>query len=156
MHRFSIFACLAVATACTPASFAATGVVAPGGPVTGSTVTIDVNLTNDPAGATPAGIGAGYAPVATTVAVGDGIRFHNTDGFAHTATAIAGAAFPTAFPFSAAALVASGTTLSGGFSTGSLAAGASSQRLVADRTGTYLFGCFYHYGSPMRAAIVVR
>jgi len=109
-----------------------------------------------PSGATPGGTGAGYAPVVATLAVGDAVRFRNSDGFAHTATSIAASAFPTTYPFTAAALQPTGDTLSGRFSSGSLAAGASSPSFVADRTGTYLYGCFYHYGSPMRAAIVVR
>ena len=51
---------------------------------------------------------------------------------------------------------ARGTTLSGGFSSGALQPGSSSQTITADRAGTYLFGCFFHYGAPMRAAIVAQ
>ncbi|MGP6159532.1 MAG: hypothetical protein ACLPYS_18825 [Vulcanimicrobiaceae bacterium] len=142
------------AAACTPGSSAAPGAGA--APSNAQTVAVDVDLTNDPGGATPAGAGGGYKPLVTTVAVGTFVRFTNSDGFAHTATSLAGATFPSAYPFTSAALQQSGATLSGGFSSGSLAAGASSQALLADRAGTYLFGCFYHYGTPMRAVIVVH
>lgn len=144
-----------LATACTPGAFDAR-VGGASQAIAGRTVVVDVNLTSDPSGATPGGTGAGYAPVVATLAVGDAVRFRNSDGFAHTATSIAASAFPATYPFTAAALQSTGGTLSGGFSSGSLAAGSSSPSFVADRTGTYLYGCFYHYGSPMRAAIVVR
>ena len=149
--------CVVQLVACTPGSFAsnsnATNVA---GSSVARTLVIDVDLTNDPANTTPGGIGAGYAPIVATIAIGDAVRFHNSDGFPHTATSIAGTAFPSAYPFDGSALSAAGTTLSGGFSSGSLAPGTTSQAFVADRSGTMLYGCFYHYGSPMRAAIVVR
>jgi len=119
-------------------------------------VTIDVNLTLHAPGPTPAGTGGGYAPLVTTVAVGTTLRFTNSDGFAHTATSIAAKTFPTGFPFTTSALSQSGTTLSGGFSSGDMQAGSSSQALVADVAGTYIFGCFHHYGAPMRGVIVVQ
>ena len=141
--------------ACTPGAAAPPSLAsAPG--TGGQVATVDVDLTNDPAGETTAGIARGYAPLVTTVSVGDSIRFHNSDGFAHTATSISGASFPAAYPFTGAALNVAGTMLSGGFTSGALAAEASSQTLLADRSGTYLFGCFFHYGTPMRATIVVR
>lgn len=139
-------------SACTPGGLAATG----GGGSSTATV-IDVNLTNHAPGPTPAGEGGGYAPLVTTVAVGTSIRFTNSDGFTHTATSINGAtSFPSGFPFTSAALTQSGTTLSGGWTSGDMQAGTSSQTVVADKAGTYLFGCFHHYGSPMRAVIVVQ
>ena len=110
-------------------------------------MTIDVDLTNDP---------DGYKPQDTLLSVGDGVRFHNSDGFSHTATSIAGDTFPTAYPFTSAALIQKGSKLSSGFSSGNLTAGSISQTLLADSVGTYLFGCFYHYGSPMRAQIDVQ
>lgn len=135
-------------TACTPGSLAGGGALATSiVPASARTTTIDVNLTND---------SDGYAPQIAIVAVGDRVRFHNSDGFAHTATSIAGSAFPSAYPFDGSALQARGDGLSRGFSTGSLVAGALSQTFVADVAGTYRFGCFYHYGSPMRATIEVR
>jgi plastocyanin len=118
---------------------------------------VDVNLTLHAPGSTPGGTGGGYAPLVTKIALGSTLRFVNSDGFNHTATAIPGAtAFPSGFPFSTSALTQSGNTLSGGFSSGDLQAGSSSQVLLADAAGTYLFGCFHHYGAPMRGAIVVQ
>ena len=122
-----------------------------------ATVTIDVNLTLHPTTSTAAGTGGGYAPATTTVAVGSSIRFVNSDGFAHTATALGGSGtFPAASPFGTGALNQSGTLLSQGWTSGTLQAGAASQVLLADQRGTYLYGCFFHYGAPMRAAIVVQ
>ena len=143
-------ACLSL-VACTP------GALGNAGNSGGSAAqTIDVNLTLHQPGPTPAGQGGGYAPLITTVAVGTTIRFVNSDGFAHTATSISGTTFPTGFPFTTSALTQSGSTLSGGWSSGDMQAGNSSQTLVADKAGTYIFGCFHHYGAPMRAVIVVQ
>jgi len=142
-----------LAVGCTPGSFAlASASAGAAAGVTGKIVTVDVDLTKDP---------DGYAPEDTVLNVGDGVRFHNSDGFAHTATAIAGATFPTAYPFSSSALNQTGNKLSqgiatGGFSSGNLTPDAVSQTLLADAPGTYLFGCFYHYGTPMRAQIDVH
>jgi plastocyanin len=138
--------------ACTPG-----GLPADGGGASAASVVIDVNLTNHAPGPTPAGTGGGYAPLVTTVAVGTSIKFTNSDGFTHTATSINGAStFPSGFPFTSAALQQSGTTLSGGWTSGDMQAGTSSQVVIADKAGTYLFGCFHHYGAPMRAVIVVH
>jgi plastocyanin len=146
MKRWLLCVALVATAACTPGSF---GIASSGSAagITGKVVTVDVDLTNDP---------DGYSPEDTELAVGDGVRFHNSDGFNHTATSIAGSTFPTAYPFTNAALTQTGAKLSSGFSSGSLAAGAASQTLLADEPGTYLFGCFYHYGSPMRAKIDVH
>jgi plastocyanin len=106
-------------------------------------VTIDVNLT--------------LGPTVTTVAVGSRIHFTNTDSFTHTASLILRATpFSKGSPFALSALMQHGTTLSGGFSSGALQPGSSSQTITADRAGTYLVGCFFHYGPPMRAAIVAQ
>ena len=156
MRRLLILCPLFYVAACTPGSFATVGGGGSDGTTFANVKSIDVDLTKDPAGTTPAGTAAGFSPVTTSAAVGDGIRFTNSDGFAHTATSISGATFPSAYPFDGSALTGRGSTLSGGFSSGSLAAGATSQTLLADRAGSYLFGCFYHYGSPMRAEIVVH
>jgi plastocyanin len=110
-------------------------------------VVVDVNLTLYP---------EGYNPPALTVPVGTKIQFTNTDTFAHTVTAIAGSAFPAGSPFDSSAVNASGSVLSSGWGSGTLPAGASSQAFVADRPGTYLYGCFFHYSHPMRGQIVVR
>ncbi|HET9394270.1 MAG TPA: plastocyanin/azurin family copper-binding protein [Candidatus Rubrimentiphilum sp.] len=118
---------------------------------------VDVNLTLDGSSQTAAGTAAGYAPATTNVAVGTMLRFVNTDGFAHTATLITGATtFPAGSPFTASAQTQTGSAISQNWSSGTLAAGASSQTLLVDHAGTYLFGCFFHYGAPMRAVIVAH
>ena len=123
----------------------------------GGGVTIDVNLTLSVPTKTQYGESGGFKPAITTVAVGSQIRFVNTDSFAHTATMIPNAqTFPSGSPFSVSALMQHGTTLSSGFSSGALQAGSSSQTITADHPGTYLFGCFFHYGAPMRAAIIAQ
>jgi plastocyanin len=140
---------------CTPGAFAAAG---SGGnaPPSAQVTTIDVDLTEDPGGSTSAGNAAGYKPLTTVVPVGSYVQFHNSDGFAHTASSFPGTTYPSQYPFGNGALTPSGTTLSGGFSSGSLTPGAQSQPLLADKAGTYLFGCYYHYGTPMRAEINVQ
>ena len=141
---------LILLTACTNGGLA----TPPGG---GSGQTIDVNLTLDGSSQTSAGTAAGYAPATTNIAIGTTLRFVNTDGFAHTATLISGATtFPAGSPFTTSAQTQSGNALSQNWSSGTLAAGASSQTLLVDRAGTYLFGCFFHYGAPMRAVIVAH
>ena len=123
----------------------------------GGGVTINVSLTQFGQTQTPYGTSLGYSPAVTTVSVGTQIHFVNVDSFAHTATGIPGATtFPGTSPFKAGALQQSGTTLSGGFSSGALQPNGSSQNVTADRPGTYLFGCFFHYGAGMRAAIVAQ
>lgn len=119
--------------------------------------TIDINLTLSQPTKTAYGESGGYTPAITNVAVGSEIHFTNTDSFAHTATEIPNATqFPDGSPFGISATQQHGTTLSGGFSSGALQAGSSSQTIAVDRAGTYLFGCFFHYGAPMRAAIIAQ
>ncbi len=132
---------------CITASGCTFGAPSAGSSTSTGATTIAVNLTS---------FLQGYSPDALTVAVGTRIQFTNTDSFAHTATSIAGATFPAASPFDGAALTASGSALSTPWSSGNLTAGATSPVFVADRSGTYLFGCFYHYGHPMQGEIVVR
>jgi plastocyanin len=139
--------------ACTPG--ASGGGAGASAPVLG-VQTIDINLTQYAAASTQAGMGGGYAPLVVTVPLGASIRFTNTDGFAHTATAIAGDMFPSVYPFTNSALTQSGTLLSQAWSTGALDAGNGSQTFTADRSGVYLFGCFFHYGAPMRGMIIVQ
>ena len=120
-------------------------------------VTIDVSLTQYAASQTPYGQSGGYSPAVTTVSVGTQIHFVNLDDFANTATAIPGATtFPAGSPFNGSALQQKGSTLSGGFTSGALQPNGTSQTITADRPGTYLYGCFFHYGAPMRAAIVAQ
>jgi plastocyanin len=122
-----------------------------------ATTTIDVSLTSAPSAATAYGSGGGYAPLVTNVALGTTVRFLNADSFGHTATSLGSASsFPAASPFAGSAQNTLGNTLSGGWSSGTLSPGAGSQALLADKPGTYLYGCFFHYGAPMRGAIVVQ
>jgi plastocyanin len=150
LRTISLLALL-IGAACTPGASSAGG-----GPSATTAQTIDVSLTAFAAASTSAGIAAGYSPLALTVPVGTSLRFVNTDGFAHTATSIGGTSFPSAYPFTSGALSVTGATLSGGWSTGALNAGDGSQTLLADKAGTYIFGCFFHYEAPMRGVIVVQ
>ena len=118
--------------------------------------TIDVSLTSSTPSATAFGSGGGFAPLITTVALGSTVRFVNVDSFGHTASSFGGTVFPAASPLGNSAQFASGATLSGGWSSGTLGAGSASPLLLADKPGTYLYGCFFHYGGPMRGAIVVK
>lgn len=145
--------CALLLAGCTPGAMPAQGGSSGGGSVT----TIDVNLTQHAATQTPQGTSAGYAPAVTTVAVGTAIRFTNSDGFAHTATLIPNAAtFPAGSVFDASALTQKGSTISDTWTSGTMQAGGSSQILTVDRAGTYLYGCFFHYGAPMRGVIVAQ
>jgi plastocyanin len=150
---------LTLCTACTPgaqvsAAAPAGGIVSGGG----STVIIDVSLTNHPVAQLAQGSGAGYAPLTSTVTVGDFIKFVNSDGFANTATAIPNAtSFPNGSPFAASAQNQGGAVLSQSWSSGTLSGvGSGSQAILVDKPGTYLYGCFYHYGAPMRGVIIAQ
>jgi plastocyanin len=138
---------------CTPGATAA-GAGAGGTAAT----TIDISLTSSTAVATQYGTAGGYAPAVTMVALGSTVRFVNVDSISHTASSFGGTAFPSASPLGGSALNTNGATLSGGWTSGTLAAGTASQPLLADRAGTYLFGCFFHYDAtpPMRGAIIVQ
>jgi plastocyanin len=142
MKRFAFSAALFIA-GCTP------GALTPNSSAGGAALTtIDVNLTLH---------AGGYAPNPISVPVGSTIRFTNSDGFTHTATLIPNAtAFPAGSPFTLAALTKSGDAVSQDWSTGALAAGASSQTIAIDKAGTYFYGCFYHYGAPMQGTIVAQ
>jgi plastocyanin len=156
--RLALLLAAAVLTACTPNGIAASSGSGGGG----VTHVVDVNLTLNAPSSTPYGSSGGMKPAVLVVNLGDSIVFENSDSFAHTSTSIpasksaGGTAFPSAYPFDGAALTQSGTTLSGGWSSGSLQPGGKSQTIKADKAGTYLYGCFYHYGAPMRGAIVVK
>ena len=149
--RITSLLLITVLAGCTPgAPPAGTGSAA------AATTTIDVSLTSSTIVATAFGSARGFAPPVTMVALGSTVRFVNVDSFAHTASSFGGAAFPDASPLGESAQIASGTTLSGGWSSGTLAAGNGSPVLLADKPGTYLYGCFFHYGGSMRGAIVVK
>jgi plastocyanin len=154
LHRALRAGALLSLASCTPGGV----LVPPSAAGTGaSIVTVDVSLTqNPPPIPLPAGTGGGYKPALVNVRVGDSVVFVNTDSFAHTATSIAGASFPASSPFTAAALTSSGSQLTHSWSSGSLAPGARSHPILVDAPGTYFFGCFYHYGAPMRGEIVAQ
>jgi plastocyanin len=125
--------------------------------------TVDLNLTvYQQVTNTPYGQSIAIKPPVLDVAVGDSIVFKNADGFNHTATSVPVAdtnnetQFPSKYPFQSSALSQTGATLSGGWSSGALQAGATSQTVTADKAGTYLYGCFYHYSANMRGAIVAQ
>ena len=147
----------AALAACTPNGIGLAASGGGGGGGGGKTVTVDVNLTLNQPVQTPYGLSGGMKPPITDVSVGDSVIFDNSDGFAHTSTSIPNATkFPAGSPFTQGALKQSGTTLSGGWSSGAMQAGSSSQKVLVDKPGTYLYGCFFHYGAPMRGAIVAK
>ena len=146
---------VAVLAACTPGAPLA-GSSNAVTPTSTSSTTIDISLTTSTVVATAYGSAGGFAPSVVTVPLGSTVRFVNVDSFAHTSSSFSAATFPAGSPLGGAALTQSGNALSSGWTSGNLAAGAASQPLLADRAGTYLYGCFFHYGAPMRAAIVVQ
>jgi len=141
--------------ACTPGGAAMSG----GGGGGANVTTIRVNLTLSIPVSTLYGQSGGMTPPVTTVPVGTLIQFTNTDGFAHTATRIPAAdtTFPAGSPFTSAATSQSGSVISDpNWTSGAMQAGNSSQIITVDKPGTYLFGCYFHYGAPMRGAIVAQ
>jgi plastocyanin len=153
--RYAYALALLAFAACTPGGAAMTGSGGSGANVT----TIDVNLTLSQPVGTPYGLSGGMTPPVTTVAVGSVIQFMNTDGFAHTATLIppSDKTFPAGSPFGISATTPSGNAISdANWSSGAMQGGARSQPITVDKPGTYLFGCFFHYGAPMRGAIVAQ
>ena len=157
-HLFASAALLgALCTACTPGA-SGTNAITGGTTGSGRTVVIDVSLTLYAAAATPEGTAGAYAPLVTNVSVGDNIQFTNRDGFANTATSIPSATtFPSGSPFSTSAQTQSGSTISQPWSSGTLPqTGSASQSILVDKAGTYLYGCFFHYGAPMRGVIVAK
>lgn len=157
-----LIAVLALA-ACTPNGIGSGG--GGGGGGGGVTHTIDINLTLSQPAPSKYGQTGGFTPALIMVSVGDTIVFKNTDSFAHTSTSIPVAdttsetKFPSKYPFNnpgSNALSQSGNSLSGGWSSGEVQAGATSQTILVDKAGTYLYGCAIHYGAPMRGAIVAQ
>lgn len=152
MKRWWTMALLGVVAGCTfGAPSASNGTTAAG------VMTIDISLTARPASPIAAGLAGGYAPATVTIPVGTRVQFFNSDSFAHSASSLgSGLTFTASSPLGAAALSQNGTTFASGWTSGNLTAGARSQIFLADTPGTYIYGCFYHYGAPMRGAIVVR
>ncbi len=153
--RFAFLVALPLLAACTPGGVTPAG---GGGTTPTNVVTIDVNLAVNPLVQTPAGAALGFAPETTTVPVGSGVRFTNTDNTTHTASSVAGSTFPASSPlqFGATSPSADVTLSSGTWSSGAIAAGTTSQVFLVDKPGVYLYGCFYHYSGKMRGEIVAQ
>jgi plastocyanin len=118
---------------------------------------IDVSIAAFGQQTTPAGLALGFSPLVTTLTVGSGVQFVNVDNTSHTATSLPpSATFPATSPLTFTATTQSGATLSGGWSSGTMQAGQSSQILLVDRAGTYLYGCFFHYSGTMRGEIIAQ
>src|SRR5579871_5251648 len=98
----------------------------------GGGVTIDLSLSQFGPQKTPYGQAGAISPIVTTVSVGTQLHFTNSDNFCcHTATLIPNAtSFPSGSPFTQKATQQSGSTLSGGFSSGAMQPGASSQTIT--------------------------
>ena len=153
MKHFLAIAAIAAMCGCTPGGMAAPS----GGGTAGRNVTkIDVSIAAYGQASTPAGLALGFSPLVATVQVGSGVQFVNVDNTSHTASSVSGTTFPVTSPLTFAATSASGSVLSAGWSTGTLQAGQMSPVFLADRTGTYLYGCFFHYSGTMRGVLVVQ
>ena len=152
--RAFIFSAALLNAACTPG--AATAPSGGGAPISGAFV-IHVSLLKFTPHSSQFGTVAGYDPNPATVPVGSIVQFVNDDNFAHTATSVGASGFPSGSPLSSSATAAQGGDLSAaGWSSGNLLGGGFSRGFTASVPGTYYYGCFYHYGTPMRGVIVVQ
>ena len=151
-----LLACLAAATTlagCTPGAATATG--GSKGAIANATIIHVSLLTYAPASSVYGQI-AGYSPNPITVPRGSIVQFVNDDNFLHTATFVGTTSFPPR-PLPASSTIASGSDLATpGWSSGDLQGGAFSQGFTASTSGTFYYGCYHHYGSPMRGVIVVQ
>lgn len=139
--------------ACTPGAVSAPS----GNGISGKAVIVHVSLLKYAKKSSPFGDVAGYSPNVLTVQHGSTVQFVNDDNFSHTASSVGSNGFPTGNPFSNSALTQSGKHLAdANWSTGSLQGNTASQTFTANTPGTYYFGCFYHYNTPMRGVIVVQ
>jgi len=122
-----------------------------------ATVTISLSLTKyTTVEAIGAGKVVGVHPAVVFVRVGDRIVFANDDSDHHTATSLLGATSFVADPrWTDDALHQTGSIGPTFWSTGDLAPGARSAPLIAQKAGTYLYGCFFDYGAGVRGEIVV-
>ncbi len=91
----------------------------------------------------------GYTPAQVTVHVGDHVVFFNIDDEPHTAT------LHLAGGFAATALKPTGHVLSQAWSTGDIKADGQSGPLLADKVGTYTYGCIHHFSDGQRGTIIV-
>ena len=145
----------ALSSACTPGA-ATTPSGASRAPISGAVV-VHVSLLKYGPLSTAFGTVAGYSPDPLTVPVGSIVQFVNDDNFTHTASSVGSSGFPAGNPLSSVAQTPSGVDLaSPAWSSGNIAGGSLSQGFTASTPGTYYYGCFYHFGSPMRGVIVVQ
>ncbi len=91
----------------------------------------------------------GYTPAQVEVHVGDHIVFTNIDDEVHTATLRLADGFP------ATAMKASGHNISDAWSTGDVKPSGESPPILADKPGTYMYGCVHHIGDGQLGSIVV-
>ena len=153
MKRLYWAAVLAVAfgsAACTPGAVSAPT----GAGISSKAVIVHVSLLKFAKKSSPYGEVAGYNPNVLTVPHGSTVQFVNDDNFSHTASSVGTNGFPLNPTLN---LNQSGTDLAdANWSTGSLQGNATSQIFTTNTPGTYYFGCFYHYATPMRGVIVVQ
>lgn len=132
------------------------------GPIT-VTAALGISSCND----TTAGVVLGFSDSGAKAQVivvhtNQNIKFHNGEGFPHSADLLGTFASQSSWPGSysgAPAASAGGTAISAsGFSTGALAGGADSATYTTgSATGMYMIGCRFHYNSNgMRTLIVVQ
>jgi len=150
-----VLACLtAMLVACTPGAPSPPGgsqALVPGA------VVIQVSLIKYQPQETQFGTVAGYDNANLTVHVGAVIQFHNQDSFTHTASSVGTNGFPSGSPLTDKARTQSGSDLSQtDWSSGDLQPDAYSQPFHATTPGTYFYGCFFHYNTPMRGVITVQ
>ena len=143
---------VAMLVACTPG--APPPPSGPQGAVPGAVI-IQVSLLKYGPTQTPDGVVAGYSNDNLTIPVGTVVQFHNQDNFTHTASSVGTSGFGN--PPGAQAQTQSGSDLAqSGWSSGVLGPNAYSQALTASTPGTYYYGCFFHFNTPMRGRIVVQ
>jgi len=153
--RGLVLACLmSMLVACTPGAPPTPGgsqALVPGA------VVIQVSLIKYQPQQTKFGTVAGYNNANLTVHVGAVIQFHNQDSFTHTASSVGTNGFPSGSPLTDKARSQSGSDLSqADWSSGDLQPDAYSQPIHATTPGTYFYGCFFHYNTPMRGVITVQ
>lgn len=139
--------------ACTPGAVNAPASIG----VSGKAVIIHVSLLKYAKQSSPYGEVAGYSPNVLTIQHGSTLQFVNDDNFSHTASSVGESGFPSGDPFGNSTLTQSGKDLADpNWSSGLLQGNTASQTLTTNTPGTYYYGCFFHYATPMRGVIVVQ
>ena len=150
-----VLACLmAMLVACTPGA-----PPQPGGSqsLVPGAIVIQVSLIKYQQQQTQFGIVAGYDNDNLTVPAGAVVQFHNQDSFTHTASSVGTNGFPPGSPIQFKARTPSGSDLAqANWSSGDLGPDAYSQPFKASTPGTYFYGCYFHYNTPMRGVITVQ